>query len=333
MEEVKQGVEARPFIASSQIDKVLPAFIKAQSVFKVPVKNCELDAGAYKTKYADLASVMDACREGLAANELAITQHVVGSDLFTVILHSSTQYIAGKLPLLGNKGTPQQLGSAMTYARRYGATSLLGIVAENDDDGLGALGRQQQGRQQNQDSRQQPPRNVPRGTNAPALPPAAPKPQGPPCCSVNMQVSKFDEGQWFCTKCKAKIARLKAGKTPETPEEHRQAQIAAVKAAPPVVEEAKQVPPKQPAEFPEETFEPSEEDYRATLAADEAKRTLITEEQRTQLWASARAANWTEDDLRAYVEMQTGQESTKAISRDKFPAILTFVKEHPVPKA
>jgi ERF superfamily len=91
----------------------------------------------YKNRYADLASVIDAIREPLAANGLAYTQtgeiREGGFVLVTTLHHSSGQWVASEYPLpIGAK--PQELGSALTYARRYSLCAIACIAADDDDD-------------------------------------------------------------------------------------------------------------------------------------------------------------------------------------------------------
>lgn len=120
--------------------KIAGALAKAQGEFeplektktaKVPMKS----GGTYSYSYADLADVMRCCRKALSANELAITQGIVGDELITTLLHSSGEWLRSAIPLVQAQGQgPQALGSMLTYCRRYGACALLGIVAEEDDD-------------------------------------------------------------------------------------------------------------------------------------------------------------------------------------------------------
>jgi len=92
----------------------------------------------FKSKYADLTSVWDACRALLAENELGIIQTTdVGDNhqliIETILLHSSGEWIAGRLPMILAKNDPQGIGSAITYGRRYGLSAMVGICPEDDD--------------------------------------------------------------------------------------------------------------------------------------------------------------------------------------------------------
>lgn len=94
----------------------------------------------FKSKYADLTSVWDACREALQANGLSVAQFSrvteAGAVLVTRLLHVSGESLDGETPLLNSKGDMQGLGSALTYARRYGLAAMVGVCP--DDDGNAA---------------------------------------------------------------------------------------------------------------------------------------------------------------------------------------------------
>ncbi len=104
----------------------------------------------FKSSYADLASVWNAIREPLAANGLAIMQ-MPGADgakvtITTLLTHSSGQWVSSDLTMTAKEDTPQAIGSAITYARRYALQSIAGVAPE-DDDGERAQGRQTQPQQ------------------------------------------------------------------------------------------------------------------------------------------------------------------------------------------
>jgi len=97
---------------------------------------------AFKSKYADLASVMDACMPALNRHGIAVFQPTVDDDtgryVKTVLAHSSGEVIECRVPLIVNKQDMQGYGSAVTYARRYGLMGMAGIAPE-DDDGAAAV--------------------------------------------------------------------------------------------------------------------------------------------------------------------------------------------------
>lgn len=104
----------------------------------------------FKSKYADLASVWDACRVPLSKNGLAVLQPVRADGakvtVTTVLVHSSGEWISASLTMTAQQNTPQAVGSAITYGRRYGLSAMVG-VAPDDDDGNAASAPRANGRQ------------------------------------------------------------------------------------------------------------------------------------------------------------------------------------------
>lgn len=97
----------------------------------------------HKSKYADLNSIWDCLRPHLEANGLCIVQDALtlpeGVSVSTRIMHSSDQWIEfGPLIIPMAKSDAHSSGAAITYAKRYGLAAALGIVSEEDDDGIKA---------------------------------------------------------------------------------------------------------------------------------------------------------------------------------------------------
>lgn len=97
----------------------------------------------FRTKYADLASVMDACMPALTRHGIAVIQPPCDEDgqryVKTVLLHGETgQSAECRVPLIVSKNDMQGYGSAVTYARRYGLMSMAGIAPEDDDGNAAA---------------------------------------------------------------------------------------------------------------------------------------------------------------------------------------------------
>lgn len=123
---------------SENINELVEALAKAQAEIKGAVK--DMTAGKdvkFTYKYADLASVWDACRKPLTINDLAIAQITEIEDgklyLDTMLMHKSGQWLKGRLPVEPVQRTPQGIGSALTYAKRYGLSSMVGVAPEDDD--------------------------------------------------------------------------------------------------------------------------------------------------------------------------------------------------------
>ncbi len=127
---------------TEQIDKLAAALAKAQGEIGSAAKDATNPH--FKSKYADMASVVAAMREPFAKAGLAIHQgpRNFGDELrlVTRILHASGQWLEDDgYPLLLDKQNMQGLGSASTYARRYGLMAAAGVAPE-DDDGNAATG-------------------------------------------------------------------------------------------------------------------------------------------------------------------------------------------------
>lgn len=99
----------------------------------------------FRSRYADLASTWDACREALSSNGLAIIQapgNVTGGvRLTTTLVHSSGEYVRARFSAPVREQTAQGYGSALTYLRRYSLAAIVGVAPDEDDDGNHASGR------------------------------------------------------------------------------------------------------------------------------------------------------------------------------------------------
>ena len=125
---------------SEQINELAVALAKAQS--QIEGAKRDKKNPHFKSDYADLSSVWDACRDALTSNGLSVAQSTESSGdggygVTTMLLHVSGQWLTGTLYLRPTKDDPQGAGSALTYARRYGLAAMVG-VAPADDDGNAA---------------------------------------------------------------------------------------------------------------------------------------------------------------------------------------------------
>jgi len=101
---------------------------------------------SYSYKYADLSDIWDAIREPLKVNQLAVTQSLSGGgsgllSITTTVLHRSGQCLSDTVQLDVTNRTPQEVGSQITYFKRYALSAVLGLVTEDDDDGAAASRR------------------------------------------------------------------------------------------------------------------------------------------------------------------------------------------------
>jgi hypothetical protein len=117
---------------SESIASLAKALAAAQGKLRKAVKDSTNPH--FRSRYADLESVIEAMREPFAAEGLSVVQLTVGAELVTIILHSSGEWIESAVPLLLLKNDMQGVGSALTYARRYGLAAACGI-SQTDHDG------------------------------------------------------------------------------------------------------------------------------------------------------------------------------------------------------
>jgi hypothetical protein len=116
---------------------LMGALAKAQGEFKPLEKDCINTH--FQSRYASLNACLAAVREALSSNKLAVVQ-IPGSktgsvNVETFIFHESGQWISGVFWMPAEKLTAHGFGSALTYCRRYALCSMLGLAAEEDDDG------------------------------------------------------------------------------------------------------------------------------------------------------------------------------------------------------
>lgn len=128
---------------SETLDKIAPALVEALAQIGGAKKG--KTNPAFKSRYADLESVIAASKEILAEHGLALVQFpgdCAGGvlQMETVFMHVSGEWISGEMGMALGKIDPQGVGSAITYARRYAQMSALNMPAV-DDDGEAAMGR------------------------------------------------------------------------------------------------------------------------------------------------------------------------------------------------
>lgn len=120
------------------------ALVKAQGEIEGAIKG-KKNPGFQNSKYADLASCWDACRESLQQNHIAVLQWPSEAPHGSIGLRTTLVYgdtgetlsEAFQMPLK-DPSNPQAAGSAITYARRYALCSVIGICPEDDDGNAAA---------------------------------------------------------------------------------------------------------------------------------------------------------------------------------------------------
>lgn len=165
---------------SDEVDQLFGALAAAQANFgeieRVLRAEIKSQKANYEYDYAPLDKVLQAVRPHLSAQGLAVMQFPLATNnrvtVRTMLAHKSGQWIRNDLTVASEGNFPREIGSAITYARRYALQSMLGVAPNYDDDGGAASG-----------DRSGPPRSAgrrrPADQNQPA-PPEGQKPSGRP---------------------------------------------------------------------------------------------------------------------------------------------------------
>ena len=129
--------------SSETLGQIARALVKAINAIEGVKKGA--DNPFFKSKYANLESVIEAAHGALEANGLAVMQGPGPMDgncitLTTRLIHESGEWVETDFSLPAGKMDPQAAGSAITYARRYSLMAMLNMPAV-DDDGESAMPR------------------------------------------------------------------------------------------------------------------------------------------------------------------------------------------------
>lgn len=121
---------------SESIINISTALLASQKKIGVAKKGAENPF--FHSKYADLGSVMQACKESLNDNGITVLQPIDSDEhgvyVETTLLHESGEWISASMRISPKTDTnPQDQGSAISYARRYSLQSMVFIPAEDDD--------------------------------------------------------------------------------------------------------------------------------------------------------------------------------------------------------
>ena len=120
---------------SESIKHIASALNKAQAEMSGAKKGA--NNPFFKSKYADMNSVVDAVRIPFCNNGLSYSQFPIMQDnkvgVETILMHESGEWMSDILVLPMVKQDPQAAGSAITYAKRYALQSIAGIPSEDDD--------------------------------------------------------------------------------------------------------------------------------------------------------------------------------------------------------
>jgi hypothetical protein len=120
---------------------IAQALVKAQMEMGPALK--QSNNPHFKSKYADLGNVMEACMPALQTQGIAVIQPTgedeLGRYVETIFIHAASgEQVSCRTPLIIAKNDMQGYGSAVTYARRYGLMAMAGIAPEDDDGNAAA---------------------------------------------------------------------------------------------------------------------------------------------------------------------------------------------------
>lgn len=121
---------------TQEIKQIAVALLQAQKDMGTAKKDSKNPF--FKSSYADLNSIREACIPVLNANGISVLQPIVikndKSYVETVLLHTSGELLVSQIEIVCSKqNDPQAQGSGISYARRYGLQAFLNIGAEDDD--------------------------------------------------------------------------------------------------------------------------------------------------------------------------------------------------------
>ena len=133
---------------SPERGEIVAALAKVAAEVEDPEKGRKVSAGQKQYRYASLGDALPDLRVILARHGCVVVQGIVAGDLVTEIAHTSGQWVRTLCPIR-RSDDPQALGSSITYSRRYGLWSILGIASVDEDDDGAAATAAARGRQPN----------------------------------------------------------------------------------------------------------------------------------------------------------------------------------------
>ena len=128
-------LEVTDLLTSPALGQLATALALAQAAIKGALTDSTNPH--FKSKYADLSSVWEACRVALTANGLAVIQAPTTEGslvrVTTRLVHGSGEWAQSTVACSVERPQPQPVGSAITYLRRYALAAMVGVAPEDDD--------------------------------------------------------------------------------------------------------------------------------------------------------------------------------------------------------
>src|ERR1700730_11475022 len=127
---------------ASSLAKGKAELINPEKSLTATIRTGRAGEGERSFRYAPLSSGLDIVRKTLSQHEIATIQTTAidkearVASLTTTLAHASGEWIASDWPVcpIADMASPQRMGAALTYARRYALFTLVGIAGEDDLD-------------------------------------------------------------------------------------------------------------------------------------------------------------------------------------------------------
>jgi hypothetical protein len=127
---------------ASALAKAQAELVNPEKTLTATIRAAAPGEGQRTFRYAPLSSGLDMVRKTLGQHEIATVQTTAIDqasgilNLTTVLAHASGEWIASDWPVcpIAEMASPQRMGAALTYARRYALFTLVGIAGEDDLD-------------------------------------------------------------------------------------------------------------------------------------------------------------------------------------------------------
>jgi hypothetical protein len=189
---------------SPDIAEIATALAKAQAQMANAIR--EATNPAFRSKYADLAAVREATNGPLSEHGIACVQAPAvteqGVSVETRLIHASGQWLACTVGAIPKDGTPQAIGSCITYLRRYGLLAMAGIAPDDDDGNAAQHGPAQAPRA---------PQRAQAAQARPSAPPTAPDASTAPVGATNGPDPAAFRALWFAKLSECGFADISDG--------------------------------------------------------------------------------------------------------------------------
>mgnify|MGYP002606222467 CR=1 FL=1 len=196
----EKDIQATHVADKPMVDQLAQGLAKLRQQIVQPATSKKVEVttksrGKYSYSYTPLDKIIEAVDNAAKGTGITYTQHLKmerdALAISTIIMHESGQSINTGAVVLQAAGTPQAIGSAITYARRYSLSLAFGVASDSDDD-AGEAAEQRQSAPQRQPQSNQPPRQqAPQRPSQPAYNQPPLQPQQGPAMPSQAEVQNF----------------------------------------------------------------------------------------------------------------------------------------------